>query len=206
MKKFISLFSLSMVFISCSNNDNNTPFFNLSNGNIWVYKRYYSNNNVDFTASSLIDSVRVIGDTLIQGQNYSKFQHKTYSSGNFNNERVDCLRVNSENHLVNQNDQVYHSGTDFQYVNERTITASGDSSIVLGTVISQVQNPFTTTIEGVSYFVHSYHGNFVSANPSAPNNFIYYQYKAGVGLVCEHCAAVSGSSFYEDRLVYYDVN
>ena len=51
-----------------------------------------------------------------------------------------------------------------------------------------------------------FHGDFVSNNPSIPNNYIYHRYQKGIGMVSQHCAYVSGTGAYQDRLVYYEVN
>lgn len=212
MKKIILLFSLVIIATACSTSEDsasNEPFFNLSNDNLWVYKRYNSTDNLNFTFINRIDSVRVIGDTLITGINFKKLQHKIYISGVFNQEIIETLRVDSAGHLVDQNNLVFHAGIDFEYQNVRDVgfisSVDGNYNSV-GAITSQVQSPYNTSVEGVDYFVYPYYGNFVSTDLATPNNYIYFQYQQGIGLVCQHCAAVSGSSFYEDRLVYYDLN
>jgi hypothetical protein len=206
MKRILLLFSLGIIISSCSNNetDASEPFFNLSNGNLWVYKRYHSADNVNYTFSNQIDSVRVTGDTLIGGISFSKLQHKTYNSGILNDETLETLRVNSAGHLVNQNNLVYHSGTDLQYQNVRDFLVGGIVNV--GSIAEQLLEPFTTNIEGIDYFVYSYYGNFTPLDTSLPNSHIFFQYKEGLGLVCQHCAAASGFSCFEDRLVYYEIN
>lgn len=206
MKTFFYLTVLSLFLVSCSNETDSpqNSFFNLNDGNLWVYKRYYSNDNINYNYNNEIDSVRVNGDTLINNIVYSKLVHKKYFSGNLTNVTKECLRVDSNNHLVNEFGLVFHPGTDNQYQHVRPVILGGITDV--GTVTLQLQNPFSISVEGNNYFVYSYYGDFISTVSSIPNNYIYYQYTEGIGLISQHCAGVSGLSFYEDRLVYYELN
>ena len=201
---FLLLTLVSLTSCSTDSNSEENSFFNLKNGNLWVYKRYVSSNNVNYTNSNIIDSVRVVGDTLIDNVSYSKLVHKKYQSGNFYSQEKECLRVDANGRLVNQNGLIYHPGTEIGFYNTRTIYYGGTENI--GTMGEQLLEPSTTNIEGVDYFVYTYLGNFTPLDPAIPSNYIFYQYKEGLGLVCQHCAAVSGTSYYEDRLVSYDLN
>jgi hypothetical protein len=205
MKKILLLLLVTSLFWSCSNDDETQQddFFNLNTGNVWVYKRYHNNNNTNYIFSNRIDSVKVVGDTLISGLTYSKLVHNVYyTSGNFSSD-VECLRVNDEGHLVDQYGLVIHPGDDMQYQSTRQQYAGME---LIGLMNLQLFPPFEENVEGVDYFVFSYHGDFVSNNPSIPNNFIYTRYQKGIGMVSQHCPAVSGVGVYQDRLVYYEVN
>jgi hypothetical protein len=209
MKKSLFLLLTAVALTSCSadSDSEDNSFFNLNNGNLWVYKRYISNNDgAAYSPIDGIDSVRVMGDTLINNINYAKLVHKKYYSGALSVIEKECLRVDSNGHLVNQNGIVYHPGTDSAFQSTRPITIGEDNNIVVGSLTEQLIEPFTANVEGVNYFVYSYYGNFTSTDPIAPNNYIFSQYKEGVGLVCQRCAAVAGSLCTEDRLVYYEVN
>ncbi|MFN8326189.1 MAG: hypothetical protein U0T80_10690 [Flavobacteriaceae bacterium] len=207
MKKILFLLLAAVIFTSCSTDSDSTDssFFNLNNGNLWVYKRYYSSDNINYMASGQIDSVRVEGDTVINSISYSKLVHRIYQANVFSYQRKDFLKVDTNGHLVNETGYVLHPGTDMSYQGFRNVTFGQESNTV-GTITEQLQNPFETNVEGVSYYVYSYYGNFISSVASIPNNYIFYQCKEGVGLVNQHCSSVSGTLCYEDRLVYYDLN
>ncbi|RZJ30340.1 MAG: hypothetical protein EOO48_05195 [Flavobacterium sp.] len=68
MKRLIALCIFAGLFVSCSNDvqSNDEGFFNLDQGTLWVYRRFGSNDNVNFLASNRIHSVSVSG-TSVQG-------------------------------------------------------------------------------------------------------------------------------------------
>ncbi|QBZ97672.1 hypothetical protein [Flavobacterium sangjuense] len=206
MKKILFLFLTAVMFTSCSTDSDSTDdsFFNLNEGNLWVYKRYFSNDGVNYSPTNSIDSVRVTGDTLINGLNYAKLVHKKYNSDVLIAVEKECLRVDSNGHLVNENGFVYHPGTDSEFYNIRSVLIGGTEDV--GSIGEELLEPFTTTIEGIDYFVYSYYGIFSPNDPSLPGNYIFYQYKEGLGLVCQRCAAVAGPYSTEDRLIYYELN
>lgn len=206
MKKNLFLLLTAMILVSCSN-DSDSPdnsFFNLNEGNLWVYKRYASNNGTNYTATAIIDSVRITGDTLINHLRYAKFVHKRYNSNVLYAVDKEYLRVDSDNHLVNADAFVYHPGTDIDYYNIRSVRVGGDE--IVGWMGEQLLEPFTTNVEGVDYFVYSYYGIFSPVDNSFPNNYIFYEYKEGLGLVCQRCAGISGTYSTEDRLIYHELN
>ena len=205
MKKILLLLLVTSLFWSCSNDDETQQdnFFNLNTGNVWVYKRYHTNDNTNYIFSNRIDSVKVVGDTLISGLTYSKLVHNVYyTSGNFSGD-FECLRVNDEGHLVDQYGLVIHPGDDTQYQSTRQQFVGTE---VIGLTNFNLLPPFQENVEGEDYFVYSFHGDFVSNNPSIPNNYIYHRYQKGIGMVSQHCAYVSGTGAYQDRLVYYEIN
>lgn len=206
MKPIILAFFAVLLFASCSNDSESEQrnFFNLKKGNLWVYKRYTSTDNVNYTFSDRIDSVRTTGDSLISGVSFVKLQHRVYDSGVFSEETIETLRVDENGHLVNQDNIVIHPGLDNEFQNIRPILVGETTNV--GSMTEQLQSAFIVTVEGMTHLVFPYYGNFVSTSPSIPDNYIFYQYRYGLGLVCQHCATVSGSSFYEDRLVSYELN
>lgn len=211
MKKVILLFSIGLLFYSCSNDSESQttiPFFNLNQGNKWAYKLFNSNDNVNYVFSNLIDSVTVSGDSIISGNSFVKLHHHEYLNGTFLNYRLELLRVNSQGHLVNSDGYVLHPGTDAQYQGVREVfvpDGMNNSPVSVGTITSQLQPLLSTTVEGVNYSVYPYYGTFISTHPTIPNNYIFDQYQEGIGLVKQHWSSLSGTSFYEYRLVSYQL-
>ena len=106
MKNFLLIIATSFILFSCSKNDDDiqnvtTSFFNINTGNKWVYNRYAINTLGSTSSIIQIDSVLVIGDTLINSISYKKIEHKefTVNSNNLLQTYYEYLRIDS-NHLV----------------------------------------------------------------------------------------------------------
>lgn len=214
MKKLLLLLGVLFILSSCSNDDSpaspQEPFFRLEEGNLWVYKKYVSSDDVNYTYMNVVDSVRVQGDTLIGNHVFKKVLHKRTDSFSTYDLPAEYLRVDNSGHLVNEVGTVLHPGTDTPYQYTRTVRI-GDGMggyVNYGNIYFQLlPNPVQVHVEGANYLVQSYYGNFISNNQAqAPNNHIFYQYQGGLGFVCRHDVAISGHDYYEDRLVYYDLN
>jgi hypothetical protein len=199
------LFLIAIVVVSCTGSDSETPsdnFFRLETGNLWVYKRFHSSDNITYTATTRIDSVTITGDTIIGGLTYAKLHHRVTPSDSFDG-MEDYFREDANGHLVNPAGYVIHPGNDAAYTGSREIVA-GETPI--GNVNYHLDTPGNVSVEGQDYFVYPYIGNFVPTDGVSPPNVIYDQYQEDLGLVCQHCAAVSGTFYYEDRLISYDLN
>jgi len=220
MCKFFSLLGLSFLMFSCSNDlEDTTPsspsstFFNINVGNKWVYKRYHYNSiTSNFSSYNRIDSVFVTGDTLINTLIYKKIIHKTYSdivaNPSFYLVTKDYLRVDNEDHLVTANGFVRHPGFDNQYQYTHDYYLYTDNTpFLMGSAIFQVQAPQNLLVEGQNFYLYDYKGDFTgNQSLNFPNNTIHYMYEEGTGLVLQRIPAVSGSGYFEDRLIYFEIN
>jgi hypothetical protein len=117
MKKYFAFLALSAMLVSCSDDDTqpvqqDEPFFNLTEGNYWIYKRYGVNDDISVETYMGIDSVRVSGQELIEGNSYYKLEH--WTPGNATAEAylefTDYVRVNEQGRLVRPNGFVIHPG------------------------------------------------------------------------------------------------
>lgn len=66
--------AVSAMLISCSSdddNENSPAFFNLAEGNLWVYKNYTVREDGTSSFSGRIDSIRVTGEEIIDGITYT---------------------------------------------------------------------------------------------------------------------------------------
>jgi hypothetical protein len=205
MKQTIYFAVLSIFFLSCSSDDENSDddFFNLNTGNLRVYKRFYSPDDITFTPSNRIDSVRTTGDTIIDGTTYEKFQHRIYNAATFSETYTEALRKDQNGHLVNDTGFVLHPGYDMDYTYIRQFFV-GDFHI--GNINYHLQVPVSIAVDGQPFYVYPYRGDYVPLNPAEPQQYIFDWYQPGIGLVNQHCSIVFGTSAYEDRLIYYDVN
>jgi hypothetical protein len=201
MRPIFCLLVVLIVLASCSGDNNTGPenFFNLETGNLWVYKRFNSPDNITYTASTRIDSVSVIGTVVFEGDTYSRMLHKIYNAGIFSEQFEQNLRVDENGHLVFPSGLVLNPGTDTEFTDVRPFQDAGN-------ITYQLDDPIDVTVEGQEYFVYPYVGDYVPFNDQQPGQVIYDQYQSGLGLVCQHCTNPQGTSFYEDRLISFELN
>jgi len=201
MKKLFALLAVTATFLSCHNDDDapsqQQAFFNLAEGNLWVYKRYTINPNGEQLQNTPADTVKVIGQEVIDGLSYYKLRH-TNITYNF---EFEYLRVDEAGRLVNQSGFVKHPGADVGY----TYLYNG----AYGQVSYKLKEAVEQNIEGSNYRLYPYVGYYT---PSAEysnivpgiGNIIGYQ--PGIGKVVEKSRFICcEDSFTEDRLVYYEI-
>lgn len=197
MKK-ATLLLLLLVVCSCSNSDDTTnvkpPFFNLKTGNLWVYKRYSSIDAINYTDDNFIDSVQVVGDSLLNGFTYSKILHKETNDGMY----LELLRVDVNGHLINSNNFVKHPGYDsgYEYV---VSLGSGDISYHL------IENQ-NIVVENQNYNASPFIGDYVPLLPNFPSHKLKYFYVPNTGLVLRHIEYFPESPDIEYRLIYSELN
>lgn len=199
MKKIVAFLATGAMLVSCSNDDNQKhEFFNLAEGNFWVYKRYNASpENTVGVYANRIDTVRVEGSQLINGINYYRLTHSHNSYGEVKDRFV---RVDARGHLVDSDGLVLHPGKDKQYEYTRVINEEvGKVKYKLGDVVD-------VTVENKNYKVYPYIGDFVSTSAGLIGGVGSFEsYQEGIGFVVKHCRYLSSTAYYEDRLVYYQV-
>lgn len=199
MKKIVAFMAIGAMLMSCSNDDDQKEeFFNLAEGNFWVYKRYNASpENTVGVYANRIDTVRVEGNQLINGLNYYRLTHSHNSDGEGKDEFV---RVDASGHLVNSEGLVLHPGKDKQY--EYTRIINGD----VGKVKYKLGDVVGITVENKNYRVYPYVGDFVPTSAGLIGGVGSFEsYQEGLGFVVKHCRYLSSTSYYEDRLVYHNV-
>jgi len=203
MKKTLAFVAISATLLSCSNDDDaSKEFFNLNEGNLWVYKRYYSDSEgQNFVFRGQIDSVTITGQEVINGITYSVLHH-TNSFGN-NSATDKYRRVDENGHLVNERGFVLHPGTDTEYTFKRTLAIS---DIIYGEITHVMEDQQNVTIEGNKYKIYPFVQYLESFTNVPGGNAGGYSYAKGIGLVISRDRYLSTLSYIEDRLVSYDIN
>ncbi len=218
IKSVLFLFT-SILFISCSDDDNTAPieesFFNLSVGNKWVYKKYENsyNNPTEFTFNGIIDTVKIIDDVTISGLRFAKKLTKrvNINSNTVIYEKNNYVRVNNLGHLVELSEtdvqytlqetygKVLHPGLDFEYM--YLIEEP------YGTIEHRLYEQTTMNVEGNSYIIMPYKGVFIPAatHPDLISKTVEYNYQKNIGLVKLLCHNVASNHSWEERLVYYEI-
>ena len=202
MKKLFALLAITATFFSCHNDDDapsqQQAFFNLAEGNLWVYKRYNVNPNGEQLQYMPTDTVKIIGQEVINGLSYYKLRHSDTSR----HLEFEYLRVDEAGHLVNSSGFVKHPGADVGYTDTYN-GAYGETSYELREAVEQnIEGSNYTFVPYVGYFTPS--AEFPNAAPGIGNVIGYQQ---GIGMVIEKCRYVCcENDYFEDRLVYYELN
>ena len=200
MKKMLVLLAGLAMVCSCNNDDDSNQeeeFFNLQEGNMWVYKNYTTNEEGQ-EAFHGTDTVRVVGMEIVDGQTYHKVTHTNHYVSN--NDSEELLRVNEEGHLVNPSGKVVHPGTDDTYQFTRPEYE--------GSMFYQLQDVANLTIEGHQYTVYPYEGYYTPIEPEGPPAGVgeSINYDSNVGVALYRCRFISGPTYLESRLVHYELN
>lgn len=205
MKKLIAFAAIAALLASCSGDDStpveNEEFFPLAEGNLWVYKRYDVSASGLETTSGRIDSVRVIGYYTSGGKTYSDLRHRIYNgSGAPIDQWNELLRIDENGHLVNSGGKVVHPGNDADYQYTRPE--------VMGTMAYQVEEITDMTVEGQNYTVIPFTGYYTPDPgmniPAGIGERVSLQPE--IGIIIHHCRYLSSPAYFEDRLVYYELN
>lgn len=217
MKKIFLIPIFTFLLMSCSNNNDSevttqptTSFFNIENGNKWVYKRYSYNTNggiINYQFSNVVDSVFVVGDTVINSNILKKIFRYSYNDNYLTELKKSYVRIDDNDHLVNSENLILHPGfdDDYQYVHD--YYSEFDITLYMGTATYQNQGAFNEVVEGETYFIYNYQGDFIgNTSNSIPNNTINFKYAEQIGEVLQKCPFVSGNGGIEYRLVYYELN
>ena len=202
MKKMLAFVAMSATLLSCSNDDDSPKeFFNLKEGNLWVYKRYFSDSEgQNFVFRDQIDSVTVTGQEVINGLSYSILHH-TNSFGS-NSETYQYLRVDENGHLVNERRFVLHPGTDTEYTFKRTLAFS---EVIHGEITHVMEAQKNVTVEGNNYEIYPFVQYLEPITNIPGGNAGGYSYAKGIGIVLSWDRYLSTLSYIEDRLVSYDL-
>ena len=203
MKKSIILFLFSAIFMSCSSDDDNADrdnFFNLKEGNVWVYKRFHfdSEGNPAQNMSGAIDTVRITGTHIIDGKKYFKVSHTMFTGSNQSDERLEYQRVDSVGHLVNEGGRVIHPGKDLKYTSTTTDQ--------FGKLEYKMEPEKEISFEGKNYLVSPYVSYFTPVREDMiAGKGASLEYQEGIGLVVSHARYISSKIYFEDRLIYYEL-
>lgn len=197
MKKIVAFLAIGAMLVSCSNDDNQKDeFFNLAEGNFWVYKIYsVSPGYEDGFFTNMIDTVKVVEQRVVNGEKYYRITH----SNRLNGMQDDFLKVNEKGHLVNHNKLVLHPGKDKKYQYTKV------SDYGYGYIDYQLGKVEDMTIENKNYMVYPYICDLTGANYSLQGEAVSSFYQKGLGFVVKRYNYSDDTRYSEDRLVYYQV-
>ena len=204
MKRIMLSICVTVLFFSCSNDDDNNGcnnetaeteanFYALKLGNSWVYKNYtYDNIAQEYNYSGVIDSVKITGTQIINDNTYFEFTTRT-SGNDSNNTLLNANGVSSEllrdslGYLIWETGKIKFTNNDFS---ERILSEQGWGSVF--ETLQTGTNDFTVDA-GTFPCINS--ERYARSNPSdelLPGlDRIYYS--DGVGFVYETISFVSSN-------------
>lgn len=201
MKKIFLAVLLSAGLFSCSNdNDNPETFFDYAVGDVWAYKYYNRNAQGEFIASSSIDTVKIVGTQVFDGETYFDFETTTYSAaGLANSPTHDYMRVDESGHLVNPDGVLEHPGTDLSFTENLSMGGYGYR-------VTQLHPEETIEVEAQLFQVYNYEQYYVPYEQSGVEGISSQNYYSpGVGKVLQRSRYYSSEEMgIEYRLEYHN--
>jgi hypothetical protein len=174
----------------------NPSVFPMNNGNYWVYNNYLVDTNNATTFIST-DTVKILGDTNINGKTYKVFSNWAFHPFNYQ------LYRDSIGYLINNEGAVLYSNHNFT----DTLYRYSDSLFYymygkmdnINTTISVPSGIFTTN--NFKCYYYSLEANYPHGSPRIANNY----YCDTVGLILKTSFYYSAPSYIESRLVAYQL-
>lgn len=206
MKKALFVFAVVALIASCKKDksipyDNDTPppqntnFTPMTIGSYWVYE-YSSTDTNNITTINGTDTVRVVQDSIINGNTYRMFK------GNLSYACSTCyfFRRDSSGYLVNQNGRIMFSATNF------TDTLYIDTTQpLLYTANYKMIADTSITVPAGTFSTYDYRGHVYITNPNPiPNPRITGNFYANsIGIVKSRYVFVGGTDYLEAKLLSY---
>ena len=212
LKLICSLLLLTLIF-SCNPDDEDpfpvecnpaaTSYYNFNTGTYWIYQWYQVDTLGNETImENNIDTLRNVGDTLINGQTYVK-QRGNYLSSQVN----DYFKRDSAGYLVNERGDILFSATNF--VDILNFQNYGDPDMPLFTGTFKMESDVLNTVEtpAGSFECLNFQGSFegTTSNLSWDNRTTDAYFAEGIGEVQSGTFYASSPGDLIRRLVEYQV-
>ena len=208
MRISILLFFCTFLFLfSCNKEDCdpssdeqfNQSFYPLTPGSMWVYQWYRVNpSGEEFIFDDKIDTVKILKDTLINGDFYAK----VWDLNSFeNNEPRIYYRRDSSVHLVDPNNNIFFSSSNFVDTLYQTINPS---AFEVSYRMSIPSDPISTPL-GI-FDCLNFRGEVTPLIPTLwSERYLNHFYSKGVGLVMENTFFFSAEDDLQRRLIEYHI-
>ncbi len=208
------IFSLAMLLLfSCKKDDNplepqpnpEEPAFNLALeiGNYWVYEHYrIDSGNIEVPVNRM-DCTWVDRDTTINSFRYAIFENK----GNFLGVGNKQIMRDSAGYLVNLSGEIFFSSTNFSDTLYRSITYFPDETILYVLSAKMEKPDQLVEVDAGSFEALNFKTTiaFTQDLGGGSTQYLNAYYADSIGVVMDTYRFASSSSYYERRLVDYNV-
>jgi hypothetical protein len=210
MRKLFLLIIATSILTSCQKDNSpkiQTNYLPLEIGNYWIYHYFEIDTLGNETAMSMIDSVVISRDTIINHKKYYVFEGTNYPftySGYWG--IVDILR-DSSGYIVNQKGIVQFAENDFTDTIAYYVSVYNDDTLfTIAYQMEEVGN--TLTVPAGTFKVLDYKGAVVTSINTPGIIYPRYTniyYAEGVGRIMQTYFYLAGPKNYEKRLIRYHI-
>ncbi|WP_296316942.1 hypothetical protein [Winogradskyella sp. UBA3174] len=209
MKRILYVCFFAVLLLSCTTSDNDqdpeSNFYALTEGNEWIYKHYkYNSYTETYDDTGVLDAVSIVGTEIIDNNTYFKFRRFTTGNEegitfcNPNGEHFELLR-DSVGYLVRNDGSIKYTNNDFvtRVINQQS----------WGTIYEQlIATDHEITVEAGT-FESTYTQRFaITANGEQAEGLDHHYYTDGVGLIYDTTSFVTQNiPTIVRRLDSYDV-
>jgi len=210
MRKLFVLGIAIAILTSCQKEDdsgesriNYTP---LEIGNYWIYQHYSIDSIGNETETTMIDSVVITKDTIINGNKYFILEgtNKPLNGGKW--VVIDILR-DSLGYLINNKGQIQFAENNFSDTLAKRVMVNNHNGDTIYTLTYKMEKPNNSvTIPAGTFDVLNYKGTVITVydipgvkNPRYINKF----YSDKVGKILDTYFYIHGPLIYEKRLLRY---
>ncbi|MCF8296973.1 MAG: hypothetical protein K9J13_05440 [Saprospiraceae bacterium] len=208
MKNLIVLGAILIILISACKKDDEiivtdpdpviTKNYNpMSIGSYWIYDHYEIDTLGNETLLTISDSIRITGDTLINGQSY-----KVYMGTKTSQWSVQYMLRDSADYVVGSDGIIYLSKSNFTDTLGKGIVSFMTYSYKMEQTVAAI------TVPAGSFNVVNYQGTYYANNPPPTVTYPRFQnnyYADGIGRIADSYFYYSNPKYYERRLVRYHI-
>jgi hypothetical protein len=210
MRKLFALIMAVGFLLSCKKEEDTIAkgsYLPLKVGNYWIYQEFMIDTSGIETANSILDSVVINRDTIINHKKYYVLEGNYPYPHRYQPGIIEYLR-DSSSYIVNQNGIVRFAENDFTdtlaYRAEINIYDNSDTLFVLSYQMERINIPIT--VPAGTFEVLNCKGTVVTSMntpgikwPRYTNNY----YAKGVGKIMETYFYIASPVIYEKRLLRY---
>lgn len=211
MRKLFYLGIVLSLLVSCNDEPSNPVFKTVENylpltvGNYWIYENYSVDTLGNETDLSIIDSVIITRDTVINNETYFVFEGTHYP--HYINWDIISIVRDSSGCIINEKGVILFAVDNFNDILYSRIEIFNGDTIFR--VDYQMEKPeISVTVPAGTYQILNYKGNFITPEningleyPSNLNNY----YAKNVGKIFSNNFFLSGHEIFERRLLRYHI-
>ncbi|MFA5835304.1 MAG: hypothetical protein WDA22_17625 [Bacteroidota bacterium] len=207
MKQMMIIFAISLILISCKNedlitnqttlNETVTDYYPMSIGSYWVYKVYEADTSLVFSDAGLLDSIVVTKDSLVNGYSYKVFKSSIFG--------VSLYRDSSEMIVNNDGEKLLSLNKKLTFIENRYVLPN-DTMYYLTSVLSKTDSTFSVLAGTFNskYIIGTI--KYMEENPPYMKQRNYKTaYAKNVGLVYKRLFYLFGPNYLEYKLLRYQI-